>query len=82
MHYKNGREAKNGDKVLMYAGFTPGYTGNPVVGVLFDAKAEGGSDCNGNIAPLTSGTVSYADLKNCLHIEDIAAATIPDSSKA
>jgi hypothetical protein len=24
--------------------------------------------------------VHYADLKNCLHIEDIAAATIPDST--
>jgi len=74
MHYKNGREAKNGDKVLLL-GYTSG------VGVLFDARASGGSDCNGSLAPLVSGgQVFAADLKNCLHLDDIAAATIPDST--
>ena len=75
MHYKNGREAKNGDIVL--ALYCP-----PIVGVLFGAKAPNGSDCNGNLAPVTSGSgVSYADLKNCLHIDDITAASIPDSTQ-
>lgn len=33
MHYANGREAKNGDKVVLF-----GY-GGPVVGILYDATA-------------------------------------------
>jgi hypothetical protein len=32
VHYKNGREAKNGDKVVL----VPAY-GSPVVGILYDA---------------------------------------------
>jgi hypothetical protein len=35
MHYKNGREAKNGDKVVLI----PQY-GSPVMGILYDATAE------------------------------------------
>ena len=78
MHYKNGREAKNGDIVLSLMN-----TQQPVVGVLFGAQAEAGSDCNGMLASVT-GSAQYpacADLKNCLHIDDVAAATIPDASK-
>ena len=76
MHYKNGREAKNGD--LVFANYN---NGQVYVGVLFNAKALNGSDCNGTIAPISGGTAAYADLKNCLHIDDIAAATIPDSTQ-
>ena len=80
MHYRNGREAKNGDKILLLQGYSGSY-GTPVVGILFDAKAEQGSDCNGWIAPVSSGgLIQCADLKNCLHLDDIAAATIPDTS--
>jgi len=77
MHYKNGREAKNGDLILSLMN-----PGQPVVGVLFGAKSEAGSDCNGLIAPITPSAQypQCADLKNCLHIDDIAAATIPDST--
>ena len=80
MHYKNGREAKNGDIILTLP--LPGQTyPTPTVGVLFNAKAEQGSDCNGSIAPIMGGQPPCcADLKNCLHIDDIAAATIPDST--
>ena len=79
MHYKNGRAARNGDIVLSLMN-----PQQPVIGVLFGARAEAGSDCNGNIAPIIP-TAEYprcADLKNCLHIDDIAAAaaTLQDST--
>ena len=78
MHYRNGREAKNGDIALSLMN-----PQQPIVGVLFGAKSEAGSDCNGMLAPVTpSGNYPIcADLKNCLHIDDIAAATIPDSTQ-
>ena len=71
MHYKNGREAKNGDKVLLI----PSYGGSPVAGILYDAVA-GNNDCNGKIA-VTHANDPCPDLKDCLHIDDIKAATIP-----
>ena len=67
MHYKNGREAKNGDRVVMM----PAY-GDPVVGMLYDAVA-GNDACNGRIAPISQSN-SYANLAECLHIDDAKAA--------
>lgn len=67
MHYRNGREAKNGDKIIQL-----GYDGCIVnaVGVLFDAKP--GSDyCNGSIAPI-QGMNTSACLCDCLHVDDLA----------
>jgi len=67
MHYRNGREAKNGDKIVMFNGGQIA-----AIGVLFDAVP--GSDyCNGSIAPTLGGSVSYACLCDCLHVEDLAA---------
>ena len=63
MHYRNGREAKNGDKVIL----VPSY-GSPVVGILYDATA-GNDYCNGKIAP-TSTHDPCPNLKECLHLED------------
>ena len=79
MHYKNGREAKNGDRIVTVeptGSYTP-----PVAGILYDARADGGSDCNGRIA-VPQPNDKCADLKNCMHADDIAAAaaTIPDIS--
>ena len=77
MHYKNGREAKNGDKVVLL----PSY-GLPVVGILYDAVA-GNDYCNGRIAP-TSASDATPNLKECLHLDDILGALpaeVPDSSK-
>ena len=71
MHYKNGREAKNGDKVILI----PSY-GAPVVGILYDAKA-GNDYCNGKIA-LTSPSDPMPNLKECLHLDDVLAV-IKDS---
>lgn len=74
MHYKNGREAKNGDKVVLIPSHGP-----PVAGILYDAV--GGNDyCNGRIA-VTSSSDSCPNLKECLHADDLAAATVPDSTK-
>jgi len=74
MHYKNGREAKNGDKVVLI----PSY-GAPVAGILYDAVA-GNDTCNGRIAP-TSPSDVMPNLKECLHVDDVAKATIPDSTQ-
>lgn len=73
MHYKNGREAKNGDPVVM---ITPGAL--PITGILFGATA-GIDSCNGNIAVI-GGQPHYANLSECLHADDILKATIPDST--
>ncbi len=63
MHYKNGREAKNGDKVML---IPP--NGNPVIGVLYDATP-GNDFCNGQLAPIHSSNYC-PNLKECLHLED------------
>ncbi len=68
MHYRNGREAKNGDKVVQLS-FEGGKIVN--VGVLFDATP-GNDFCNGNLAPLAP-SVSVACMCDCLHMDDVAA---------
>ena len=68
MHYRNGREAKNGDKIVQLG---CGDGNVAVVGVLFGA-VPGIDFCNGNIAPTSPG-VSCACLCDCLHVDDLAA---------
>lgn len=70
MHYRNGREAKNGDKIISLGG----WNGSPIntIGVLFDAKP-GNNYCNGNIAPFIGGPVQTACLCDCLHVDDLIA---------
>lgn len=67
MHYRNGREAKNGDLVVSL----PPH-GKPVVGILYDAVA-GNDFCNGRLAPLSPND-PYPNLKECLHVDDLLAA--------
>ncbi len=77
MHYKNGREAKNGDKVVLL----PSY-GAPVIGILYDAVA-GNDSCNGRIAPLHNND-TMPNLKEVLHLDDVLAQLppdVPDTSK-
>lgn len=71
MHYRNGREAKGGDKIVMIGGY--GDSGGVVnaVGVLYDAKP-GNDYCNGYIAPIQS-PVTTACLCDCLHLDDLQA---------
>ena len=69
MHYRNGREAKNGDKVVKLGGYG---TGAEIVafGVLHSAVA-GNDFCNGNIAPITND--QGACICDMLHVDDLAA---------
>lgn len=77
MHYANGREAKNGDKVVLLSRF------GSKVGVLYDAVA-GNDFCNGRVATIGAND-PCPDLRECLHLDDvlaIGAASVPDTSKA
>ncbi len=69
MHYRNGREAKNGDIVLSL----DGYGDNPIngMGVLHGAVADN-DYCNGMIAPIQP-VQKGACLIDCLHIDDVLA---------
>ena len=71
MHYKNGREAKPGDKVV---NLPSGRTG------ILHSVNTGSTTCNGRLAQTTEND-AYVTLSECLHMEDIVAANIPDSSK-
>lgn len=87
MHYKNGRVAKVGDKVVLHL---PARDGNgnlipnyyaPVIGILYDAKP-GNDYCNGRVA-LISPSDPQPNLKECLHLDDILKALppeVPDTS--
>ena len=68
MHYRNGREAKNGDKIVQLD-----FDGGKVkaVGILHSAVA-GNDYCNGNIAPVQNPQ-EMACLCDCLHADDLAA---------
>lgn len=67
MHYRNGREAKNGDEVVSI-----GISGGKVnaVGVLYGATPDN-DYCNGYIAP-TQFPQTVACLCDCLHVDDLA----------
>jgi hypothetical protein len=63
MHYRNGRIASNGDKIIELD-FSGKIT---AVGVLYNATA---GNCNGAIAPIQQA-VTGACLIDCLHVEDV-----------
>ena len=69
MHYRNGREAKNGDLVISLDGF-----GNVVINAIgvLHSSVPGNDYCNGGIAPIQP-TNKGACLIDCLHIEDVQA---------
>lgn len=66
MHYKNGREARNGDKVMVVDGYAKGATG-----ILHSAVA-GNDYCNGQLAPII--LTGSPNLKECLHVDDVTRA--------
>ena len=68
MHYRNGREAKNGDPIVHI-----NHDGTSIcaIGILHGAKP-GNDYCNGSIA-LTQNPATGACLCDCLHMDDIAA---------
>lgn len=75
MHYRNGREAKNGDKIVSLNGGDIS-----AFGILRDATP-GNDYCNGYIMPVISEYAApptpqssdpIACMCDCLHIEDVA----------
>ena len=70
MHYKNGRLALPGDKVI---NLTSGHSG------VLHSINEQSTSCNGHVVAITEGN-HYTTISDCLHQDDIAAADIPDSS--
>ena len=78
MHYKNGRLAHNGDKVVWV---TKQYGGPLQMGVLYDAVV-GEDYCNGHLAPIAAHD-PLPNLSECLHLDDFLAAfpeSVPDTS--
>ena len=67
MHYRNGREAKNGDKIVKLD-----EKGNIVAFGVLHSAVVGNDYCNGNIAIIQSPT-DYACMVDCLSIDDVAA---------
>lgn len=64
MHYRNGREAKNGDKIIKLEG------GKVVSFGVLHSATPGNDYCNGSIAPLLN---DYgACMCDCLHVDDLA----------
>lgn len=69
MHYRNGREAKNGDKIIgMLSGSID------AVGILRDATPDN-DYCNGyiQVGPSPSASDPVACLCDCLLVEDVMA---------
>ncbi len=71
MHYKNGREANAGDKVFSLT--------HGIAGILHSPSSQS-STCNGRIANVGAND-PYVTVSECLHVDDIAKANIPDASK-
>jgi hypothetical protein len=65
MHYRNGREAKNGDLIVQLNGGKV-----QAFGVLHSATP-GNDYCNGMIAPVQPANTG-ACMCDCLHIDDVA----------
>lgn len=67
MHYRNGKEAHNGDKIVKL-----GNDGQIVSFGVLHSATPGNDYCNGYIAPVQSPT-DYACMVDCLLVEDLAA---------
>jgi hypothetical protein len=65
MHYRNGRAANNGDKIVKLEG------GKIVAYGVLHSATHGNDYCNGNIA-VVQPVNDYACMVDCLHIEDLA----------
>lgn len=66
MHYRNGREAKNGDKIVKLEG------GKIVSFGVLHSATPGNDYCNGYIA-VVQQALDMACMVDCLHIDDLAA---------
>lgn len=68
MHYRNGREAKNGDKIVKL----DINSGNIVSFGVLHSAVPGNDFCNGYIAVVQQAN-DYACMLNYLHVDDVAA---------
>lgn len=66
MHYRNGREAKNGDKMVKLDD-----NGKIVAFGVLHSAVPGNDYCNGNIAVIQQPN-DYACMVDCLHVDDVA----------
>ncbi len=66
MHYRNGREAKNGDIIVSLNG------GKVVAFGVLHGATPGNDYCNGSIAPVQSMREG-ACMCDALHVDDLAA---------
>jgi hypothetical protein len=66
MHYRNGREAKPGDRAVNLETGTGG--------ILYDLTS--GDTCNGRLTP-PNPNAEYVTIGNCLHLDDIRAFGVP-----
>lgn len=67
MHYRNGREAKNGDKIVKLD-----HEGKVVAFGVLHSAVPGNDYCNGNIAVIQPAN-DYACMVDCVHVDDVAA---------
>lgn len=65
MHYRNGREAKNGDIIVKLIG------GKVVSFGVLHSAVPGNDYCNGNIAIIQAAN-DCACMVDCLHVDDVA----------
>ena len=75
MHYRNGREAKNGDKIVSLNGYGTNSVNINAVGILYDA-VPGNDYCNGSIASTLGGPPISACMCDCLHVDDLSAILV------
>lgn len=66
MHFRNGREAKNGDKIVYL-----GNNGEIVAFGVLHSATPGNDYCNGSIAPIQP-VMQGACMVDCLHVDDVA----------
>lgn len=69
MHYRNGREAKPGDPVVVL----PSYPGHPTLTGIVHSLNPGAQSCNGRLAQVTPSD-QYVNIGDCLHADDVAVA--------
>lgn len=78
MHYKNGREAKLGDKVV-----GKDCNGNPVGGILVSGYP-GSTTCNGYVVATSviEQNQRIVTLGDCLHVDDLEKMPPPAAEPA
>lgn len=67
MHYRNGREAKNGDKIVQLDS-----NGQVTAFGVLHSATPGNDYCNGQIAVVQQAATG-ACMCDCLHLDDVAA---------